>query len=69
MNICKLRIAKRHARVKQRADQKIFLKGSVLHVQIDSSVAREELAKGKQIIIDRLNDYAGKKMVTDLWFS
>ena len=49
--------------------QKIFLKGSVLHVQIDSSVAREELAKGKQIIIDRLNDYAGKKLVTDLWFS
>jgi lysozyme family protein len=27
LNICKLRIAKRHARVKQRADQKIFLKG------------------------------------------
>ena len=27
LNICKLRIAKRYARVKQRADQKIFLKG------------------------------------------
>jgi len=49
--------------------QKIFLKGSVLHVQIDSSVAREELAKGKQIIIDRLNTYAGKTLISDLWFS
>jgi hypothetical protein len=27
LNICKLRIAKRYARVKQRADQKVFLKG------------------------------------------
>jgi len=48
---------------------KLFLKDSVLHVQIDSSVAREELAKGKQIIIDRLNSYAGKKIISDLWFS
>jgi len=37
----------------------IFLKGSILHVQIDSSVAREELAKGKQIIIDRMNGNYG----------
>jgi hypothetical protein len=49
--------------------QKIFLKGSVFHVQIDSSVAREELAKGKQVIIDRLNAYAGKTLITDIWFS
>ena len=47
----------------------IFLKGSILHVQIDSSVAREELAKGKQIIIDRMNGYAGSIAVTDVWFS
>jgi hypothetical protein len=47
----------------------IFLKGSVLHVQIDSSVAREELANGKQIIIDRMNAYAGTILITDVWFS
>jgi hypothetical protein len=47
----------------------IFLKGSILHVQIDSSVAREELAKGKQIIIDRMNGYAGSIVITDVWFS
>lgn len=49
--------------------QKIFLKGSVLHVHIDSSVAREELAKGKLVIIDRLNAYAGKPLISDIWFS
>lgn len=48
---------------------KLFVKGSILHIHIDSSVAREELAKGKQIIIDRLNSYAGKKIISDLWFS
>lgn len=47
----------------------IYLKGAVLHVQIDSSVAREELAKGKQIIIDRLNQYSGTEMIKDIWFS
>ena len=47
----------------------IFLKGKILHVTIDSAVAREELAKGKQIIIDRLNSYAGDTLVSDVWFS
>lgn len=51
------------------SNKNIFLKGSVLHVQIDSSVAREELAKGKQIIIDRMNGYAGSIVITDVWFS
>jgi len=47
----------------------LHLRNGVLHVTIDSSVAREELAQGKQIIIDRLNAYAGKPMVRDIWFS
>jgi len=47
----------------------IYLKGQILHVTIDSSVAREELAKGKQVIIDRLNSYAGKVLIRDVWFS
>lgn len=47
----------------------IYLRGKILHVQIDSSVAREELANGKQIIINRMNEYAGETLIEDIWFS
>jgi hypothetical protein len=47
----------------------IKLKNNVLVLKIESSVMREELLFGKQIIIDRLNDYAGKEIVKDIWFS
>jgi hypothetical protein len=41
----------------------------VLHVAMDSAVMREELAGGKQIIIDRINSFAGKQMIHDVWFT
>lgn len=47
----------------------IKIKNKVLILKIDSSVMREELLFGKQIIIDRLNEYAGKEFVKDIWFS
>lgn len=52
-----------------RRTKSIYLKGQKLHVTIDSSVMREELFKGKQIIIDRINEYAGKALINDVWFS
>jgi hypothetical protein len=47
----------------------IRIQNQKLYLTIDSSVMREELLLGKQIIIDRVNDYAGKVIVTDIWFA
>ena len=47
----------------------IRIQNQKLYLTIDSSVMREELLLGKQIIIDRVNDYAGKEIVTDIWFA
>jgi hypothetical protein len=30
---------------------------------------REELKYGKSVIIQRVNEYAGKEIITDVWFS
>ena len=49
--------------------KEIHIKHQTLYLKIDSSVMREELLLGKQIIIDRLNDYAGQEIVTDIWFA
>ena len=46
----------------------IKIVNKILRLKIESSVMREELLYGKQIIIDRLNDYAGKKLINDIWF-
>ena len=40
----------------------------VLHLQMDSAVMRDELAHGKQIIIERVNQFVGEKMIHDVWF-
>jgi len=49
--------------------KEITVKNNVLNLKIDSSVMREELFLGKQIIIDRINEFAGKKVIHDIWFS
>jgi hypothetical protein len=49
--------------------KEIRIQHKKLFLTIDSSVMREELLLGKQIIIDRINDYAGKEIITDIWFS
>lgn len=49
--------------------KEIRIQNKKLYLTIDSSVMREELLLGKQIIIDRLNDYAGQEIVTDIWFA
>lgn len=49
--------------------KEIRIQNKKLYLTIDSSVMREELLLGKQIIIDRLNEYAGQEVVTDIWFA
>ncbi|HRP51995.1 MAG TPA: DUF721 domain-containing protein [Fluviicola sp.] len=44
------------------------IREGVLHIALNSSVMRDELQHGKQIIIERVNEYAGKKMIHDVWF-
>lgn len=47
----------------------IYIRNRVLHLEIDSSVMREELLFGKSIIIQRVNETAGSEIITDVWFS
>lgn len=41
----------------------------VLHITMDSSVMRDELAQGKTIIIERVNQFAGARIIDDIWFA
>ena len=47
-------------------DLKIINK--VLIVSLDSAVIREELSNGKEVIIERVNQFAKKEIITDVWF-
>ncbi len=47
----------------------IYIKNNILYLTIDSSVMRDELAQGKSIIIQRINETAGCVMISDVWFS
>jgi hypothetical protein len=46
----------------------ISIKEKKLILELDSSVMREELLFGKNIIIERINKYAEKQIVTDVYF-
>lgn len=46
----------------------LFIQDKVLILEIDSSVMREELVYGKNVIIQRINQYANKEIVTDVYF-
>ena len=46
----------------------IYIKNRVLFVHIDSSVMREELAHGKALIIERVNERYETPAIDDLWF-
>jgi len=47
---------------------KIYIKEGILHLTISSSVMRDELKFGKQVIIERVNQKAGSKLIRDVWF-
>jgi predicted nucleic acid-binding Zn ribbon protein len=40
----------------------------ILYISMDSAVMREELLNGKQIILQRVNDFAGERIINDVWF-
>lgn len=48
--------------------EKVFISNKVLHIKLSSSVMRDELSYGKQVIIERVNQKAGEQMITDVWF-
>jgi len=48
--------------------REISIRNKTLYLKMDSSVMRDELAHGKQVIIQRVNEFAGKEMIADVWF-
>lgn len=46
----------------------IQIRNGILYLSMDSSVMRDELQHGKQIIIQRVNEMAGIPLVKDIWF-
>lgn len=48
--------------------KQVSIKNKIMYLTMDSSVMREELLHGKQIIILRVNEKAGFEMISDIWF-
>lgn len=48
--------------------EKIYIRNRILHLKMNSSVMRDELLFGKQVIIDRVNQKAGTQYIVDVWF-
>jgi len=46
----------------------IFIKKSIFHVKISSSVVKYELSMMKSVIIERLNTEAGETVIEDIVF-
>jgi hypothetical protein len=49
--------------------EKLYIRNKVLHIELNSSVMRDELAHGKQVIIERVNQFAGARIIEDVWFT
>jgi hypothetical protein len=45
------------------------IKNKILYITLNSSVMRDELQHGKAIIIQRVNETAGKELINDIWFA
>lgn len=48
--------------------EQLKIRNQVLIVKMNSSVMRDELQRGKQIIILRVNEFAGFNIIKDVWF-
>lgn len=48
--------------------KEITIRNGTLYLKLDSSVMRNELSNGKQVIILRINEKAGYPMIRDIWF-
>ena len=47
---------------------RLFIENRVLVIELNSSVMREELKFGKEVILQRVNQTAGKSIIDDVWF-
>lgn len=47
---------------------KLEIQNRILFLTLNSSVMREELQYGKEVIIQRVNETAGSKIIDDVWF-
>jgi hypothetical protein len=45
------------------------IEGKTLYVYLNSSVMRDELQHGKEVIIQRVNETAGFEIISDVWFA
>lgn len=48
--------------------KEIYIKDKKLYLKMDSAVMRDELAHGKDVIIQRINEAAGFEIINDVWF-
>ncbi|MDX2361742.1 MAG: DUF721 domain-containing protein [Crocinitomicaceae bacterium] len=48
--------------------KELTIRNQTLYIKMESSVLRDELAHGKQVIIQRVNETAGFQMINDVWF-
>ncbi len=48
--------------------KELLIRNKTLIVKMDSSVLRDELSHGKQVIIQRVNQEAGFEIINDVWF-
>lgn len=51
-----------------RRTEELRVRDEILYLKLNSSVMRDELLMGKQVIIERVNQTAGYKMIKDIWF-
>ena len=48
--------------------KEISIRNGTLYLKMESAVMRDELAHGKQVIIERINQKAGFEMINNVWF-
>lgn len=48
--------------------KEIKIRNRTLYLKMDSSVMRDELSHGKQVIVQRVNEKAGFEIINDVWF-
>ena len=46
--------------------KEIFINKKVLHLKLESSVLRNELSHSKEVLINKVNDFAGFEMINDI---
>jgi len=49
--------------------KEISIRNKTLYLKMESSVMRDELAHGKSIILQRVNEHAGIEIINDIWFA